>query len=106
VLGLTALLTADGVPVPEPALRFDVPVMIAVTLACLPIFFSGHRIARWEGGLFVAYYGIYVLFLVLQAEHHAALPVLSQAMMFFVIPLTVATLAVVAWRRLRGSRAL
>jgi cation:H+ antiporter len=103
VLGLTALLTPVGVPVPEPALHFDIPVMIAVTLACLPIFFAGHRIARWEGALFVAYYAIYVFFLVLQAEEHAALPVLSRAMMFFVIPLTVATLVVVAWRRLRHS---
>ena len=90
---------------PGPALRFDIPVMIAVTLACLPIFFAGHRIARWEGGLFVAYYAIYVLFLVLQAEEHAALPALNQAMLFFVIPLTMATFAVVAWRRVRRSRA-
>ena len=103
VLGLTALLTADGVPVPEPALRFDLPVMIAVSLGCLPIFFAGHRIARWEGGLFVVYYAIYVLFLVLQAEEHAALPALNRAMMFFALPLTVATLAVVAWRRLRRA---
>jgi cation:H+ antiporter len=105
VLGLTALLAPAGVPVPEPALRFDIPVMIAVTLACLPIFFSGHRLARWEGGLFVAYYATYVLFLVLQAEKHAALPTLNRAMMLFVIPLTVATLAVVAWRRVRRARA-
>jgi cation:H+ antiporter len=105
VLGLTALLTPTGVPVPEPALRFDIPVMLAVTLACLPIFFAGHRIARWEGGLFVAYYAVYVLFLVLQAEEHAALPALNQAMMFFVLPLTAATLVVVAWRRLRRSPA-
>jgi len=104
VLGLTALLAPGGVPVPEPALRFDIPVMIAVTLACLPIFFAGHRIARWEGGLFVSYYAIYVLFLVLQAEKHAVLPALNRAMMFFVIPLTVATFAVVAWRRVRHSR--
>jgi cation:H+ antiporter len=104
VLGLTALFAPDGVPVPEPALRFDIPVMIAVTLACLPIFFAGHRIARWEGALFVIYYAIYVLFLVLQAEQHEALPVLNQAMMFFVIPLTAATLVVVAWRRLRRAR--
>jgi cation:H+ antiporter len=103
VLGLTALLTPDGVPVPEPALRFDLPVMIAVAAACLPIFFSGHRIARWEGGLFLAYYVIYVLFLVLRGEEHDMLPAFSRAVLFFVIPLTVATLAVVAWRELRRA---
>jgi cation:H+ antiporter len=100
VLGLTAVLAPGGVPVPEPALRFDLPVMIAVAVACLPIFFAGHRIARWEGGIFVAYYAVYLLFLVLQAERHAALPALSQVMMVFVIPLTVATLAVVVAREI------
>jgi cation:H+ antiporter len=102
VLGLTAILAPGGVPVPEPALRFDLPVMIVVAAACLPIFFSGHRIARWEGALFLGYYAIYILFLVLQAERHAMLPAFSRAVLFFVIPLTVATLTVVAWRELRG----
>ena len=103
VLGLTALLAPAGVPVPEPALRFDLPVMIAVAAACLPIFFSGHRIARWEGGLFIAYYLIYVSFLALQAEEYALLPAFSRVVLFFVIPLTVATLVVIAWRELRRS---
>jgi cation:H+ antiporter len=101
VLGLTAFLSPGGVPVPEAARNFDVPVMIAVAAACLPIFFSGHRIARWEGGLFVAYYAAYVLFLVLQAEHHDALPAFSRVMLFFVIPPTVATLLVVVGREIR-----
>ena len=34
-------------------------VMIAVALACLPIFATGHRIARWEGALFLGYYAVY-----------------------------------------------
>ncbi len=101
VLGLTALFAPGGVPGPEPALRFDLPVMIVVAAACLPIFFSGHRIARWEGALFLAYYAIYVLFVALQAEQHDMLPAFSRAVLFFVIPLTVATLAVVARRELR-----
>jgi len=42
---------------------------------------------------------------VLRAEDHAALPALNRTMMFFVIPLTVATFAVVAWRRVRRARA-
>jgi cation:H+ antiporter len=105
VLGLTALLAPAGVPVPEPALWFDLPVMIAVAVACLPIFFVGHRIARWEGAVFLSYYALYILYLVLQAEHHAALPAFSQVMMVFVIPLTGATLGVIVWRELLRRRA-
>ncbi|MDX1584006.1 MAG: calcium/sodium antiporter, partial [Thermoanaerobaculia bacterium] len=39
VLGLTAVVVPLGIPVPSAALTFDFPVMIAVSIACLPIFF-------------------------------------------------------------------
>jgi len=51
VLGLAALLVPGGVEVAPAALRFDLPVMLAVAVACLPIFFTGHLIARWRGAL-------------------------------------------------------
>ena len=98
VLGLTALTAPGGAAVPGAALAFDLPVMIAVAVACLPIFATGHLVARWEGVLFVAYYGAYTLYLVLKAQDHAALPAFSRTMAAFVIPLTVVTLAVVAGR--------
>ena len=65
VLGLSAAVSAQGVAVPLSALRFDIPVMIAVAVVCLPIFFTGQQIARWEGGLFLGYYAAYTLYLVL-----------------------------------------
>jgi cation:H+ antiporter len=82
--------------------RFDLPVMVAVAAACLPIFFTGHRIARWEGALFFGYYVAYVAYLVLAAREHDALPAFSAVMLWFVIPLTGVTLAVVTWRSRRG----
>jgi cation:H+ antiporter len=33
---------------------FDIWVMLAVALACLPVFLTGREIARWEGGVFLA----------------------------------------------------
>ncbi len=63
-------------------------------MACLPIFFTGHRIARWEGALFFLYYLVYTGFVVMTAIHHDALPMLTQAMVFFALPLTLVTLAV------------
>ncbi len=53
VLGLAALVAPQGIPIPDNALAFDFPVMIAVSLACLPIFFTGYCIERWEGLLFL-----------------------------------------------------
>ncbi|OHC31832.1 MAG: sodium:calcium antiporter, partial [Pseudomonadales bacterium RIFCSPLOWO2_02_FULL_63_210] len=67
VLGLASLVSPLAISVSPNALAFDFPVMIAVAVACLPIFFSGYRINRWEGLLFLAYYLAYTLYLVLFA---------------------------------------
>ena len=94
VLGISALVISKGIIVPAAALRFDIPIMIAVFVACLPIFMTGHLISRWEGGLFVSYYVAYAAYLVLDATAHDALPMFSQIMLMFVIPLTAITLIV------------
>jgi len=98
VLGLSALVAPDGLPVSPSVLRFDLPVMMAVALACLPIFASGASIVRWEGALFLSYYAAYTTYLVLAAQEHDTLPVFSTVMEVFVLPLTAVTLAVVGWR--------
>jgi cation:H+ antiporter len=108
VLGASALVAPGGVAVSPAALRFDVPVMIAVAIACLPVFASGHLIARWEGLLFLFYYAAYTLYIVLQASRHDALPAFSAAMVTFVLPLTALTLLLVgrrAWRERRAPAA-
>ena len=101
VLGLTATVAPRGVDVPVQALQFDIPVMIAVAVACLPIFFTGHLIARWEGAVLLGYYILYTTYLVLTAVGHAKLPMFATAMTGFVIPLTVLTLLIVTVRALR-----
>lgn len=105
VLGLSGLVAPGGVPVAPQALAFDTPVMIAVAVACLPIFFTGHVIARWEGGLFLFFYAAYTAFLVMKSTGSAALPTLQNAMVWFVLPLTVVTLGVLTALALRRQRA-
>jgi cation:H+ antiporter len=99
VLGATAAISPTGVAVPPAALTFDLPVMIAVAIACLPVFFAGFRISRWEGGVFVAYYIAYVIFLFLDATDHAAAPIFSLVMLSFVVPLTALTFTIVFIRQ-------
>jgi cation:H+ antiporter len=101
VLGLSGLLAPAGLPAPPALLRFDLPVMVAVAVACLPIFASGSLIARWEGALFLFYYAAYTAYLVLAAQQHDALPAFSAVMETFVLPLTAVTLGVVGWRAWR-----
>lgn len=94
-LGLSGLVAGSaGLTVAPALLAFDIWVMLAVALACLPIFLSGREIARWEGVVFLGYYVAYVTYLILSAQHHAALETYSTVMMSFVIPLTVITLVV------------
>ena len=103
VLGLSGLVSAEGVAVAETALHFDIPVMIAVAVTCLPVFFTGHVIARWEGGLFLAYYCAYTGYLIAAASSPAVTRTLGAVMLGFVVPLTVVTLAIGVMRTVRGG---
>jgi cation:H+ antiporter len=69
VLGVAATLGDDGVGVSSAALRFDMPVMILVAVACLPIFYTARRIDRWEGWAFLAGYVAYTTTVILNAAH-------------------------------------
>jgi cation:H+ antiporter len=97
-VGVSGLVATGGLGVAPALLNFDLWVMIAVAFACLPVFLTGREIARWEGGVFLAYYVAYVAYLILAAQQHDALPTFSGAMLSFVLPLTVVTLAVSAMR--------
>ena len=94
-LGLGGLVSgASGIVIAPSILTFDLWVLAAVSLACLPIFLSGREIARWEGGVFLIYYIAYVSYMIMAAEVHDALPQFSNAMLSFVLPLTIITLVV------------
>ncbi len=105
VLGLSTLVADGGLPVAPAVLAFDLPVMLAVAVACLPIFFTGWSIARWEGFVFLGYYVAYTTYLVLDATGHDALPLYGRVMLWFVMPITALTLLVVVARALRDRRA-
>ncbi len=98
VLGLSSIVAPSGIAVSAAALRFDIPVMIAVAVACLPIFFSGYLISRFNGATFLFFYVAYVVYLVFTATNHEALGTLQSAMVWFILPLTAVTLIVITVR--------
>ncbi|MFN2176418.1 MAG: calcium/sodium antiporter [Anaerolineales bacterium] len=104
VLGIVSLITPEGVIVPPSILAFDLPIMITVAVACLPIFFLNYRIARWEGALFFGYYLAYTLYLILEATEHDALSTFSFVMAAFMLPLTFVTIAVLEFQYLRSQK--
>jgi cation:H+ antiporter len=103
VLGVAALLSG-GLNVERETLQLDLPVMLAVAVACLPVFFTGSRIGRWEGLLFLAYYIAYMTFVALESLAPAIAPAFRDVMLGLVVPLTAITLGVIAWRQWYATR--
>ena len=103
-LGISGMLSTSGLVVAESVIHFDAWVMLAVALACLPIFISGREIARWEGVVFLLYYAAYTAYLILASQAHDALQQFSAVMLYFVVPLTVITMAVSLFKHRRAGR--
>lgn len=112
VLGLPAILFGEGIPVADAMIAIDLPLMLAAALALLPIAFTGFKMARWEGSLFVLLYLAYTLYLVLASTEHDATRGFTTVMLWFVLPLIAATLIAVTsyevglirGRRLRDAK--
>lgn len=106
VLGLSSVISPSAIAVSESARSVDIPIMTAVAVACLPVFFNGYTLKRWEGILFVAYYGAYTAYLVLGATESDSQGAFGDVMLWFVVPLTAITLGVIAYREWRAARSL
>jgi len=91
-LGASGLAGGNGLTIAPAVMNFDIWVMLAVAIACLPVFVAGREIGRGKGLLFLAYYVAYVAYLVLDARGHDLLPKFSSIMIGFVLPLTIVTL--------------
>ena len=103
ILGVSAMFGTGGLHVAPSIENFDLPVMIAVAISCVPFLATGHLLARWEGAVFLAYYALYATYLVLEVQQHAALPLLGRVTAWFVLPITALTMIVVVLRALRRS---
>jgi cation:H+ antiporter len=87
ILGLAGAVAPTGLPAEPSLLAFDLPVMLAVAVACLPIAFTGFRINRAEGALFFGAYVAYIAFIALSTTQHELADDLAAAMRLFVIPI-------------------
>ena len=94
ILGISALASGGNLAVSPALARFDVLVMIAAAIACLPLLRTGGVLARWEGALLLGYYAAYLAYLTLAAQQHDALAGFRLVMITFVIPLTAVTIAI------------
>ncbi len=88
VLAVAGLVSPTGIVLSEGALAFDFPIMLAVSLVCLPIFITGAIISRTEGFFFLFYYMLYGLLLLLRATQSPMLPLANNVMLYGVLPAT------------------
>ncbi|GFM70021.1 conjugal transfer protein TraR [Pseudomonas cichorii] len=102
VLGVTALISPVPLSISPNALVFDLPIMLGVAVLCLPLFYAGYRITRFEGLLLLALYLTYGLHIVSFSTGMQLAERLEHLMIQFILPLlgiAVAFGIVKAWRR-------
>lgn len=104
VLGIAGLFSSVPITVQPALLRFDLLILIAASIACLPIFFTGHKISRWEGALFLTMFICYIGFLFLASVQHEAVGLFSGAMLLFVLPITAITISIISYREWKRRR--
>jgi len=90
-------VAGSGLSVPSGVLRFDFPVMIAVALACLPVFRTGSSISRREGIVFIAYYLLYAIYLGLNSSNHPFQREFGLVVVGLILPLTLVVAAAIGW---------
>ena len=89
VLGITSASFSGGIPIPESAVTGDIPIMLLVSIGCMPVFFTGHQIARWEGFLFLFYYFAYTADIALNALGSPKVEALRFGLTWIAAPVTV-----------------
>jgi cation:H+ antiporter len=100
VLGASAMLSPNSLPVSDTAMSFDLPIMVAVSLLCVPVFLTSSKISRLEGLLFLGLYGGYTFLLV--ASSSGAGPSRLNMLTGFLIAIG----AVLAWEYFSHRRSL
>lgn len=96
-----ALVGSGGLVVGVAALNVDMPVMMLAVVACLPIFFSGHRISRYEGALFLVYYSVYFMFLYSRGVSDSALNRYQTEMQVLALAVVSITFVVIVFRAMQ-----
>jgi cation:H+ antiporter len=105
VLGLSGLVAPGGLPVDPGLVNQDLPVMVLVAVACLPVFLIGHAIERWEGIVLLAFYGLYTAALICEAQGREQTLQLVTTAAWVLGPLAVVAYGATLVRQLRRQAA-
>ena len=102
ILCLCALVSGErGLGVDPVMLVRDFPIMVATTLACLPIFWTGGVITRLEGWILIALYVVYVIEQILSST---ASSVSDEFRLIALVAILPAVLIFLVWTVLRWKQ--
>lgn len=102
ILGTCAVASGGGGLLVDPLLiNRDLPIMVATTLACLPIFWSGGQISRQEGWVLLGLYGLYLAEQILHTTAASGLDQFRFVVLAAVVPLVFVFVVwnALAWRQ-------
>jgi cation:H+ antiporter len=102
VLGLSALVSPNGVPVPSQVMDFQLPALVVVSLLCFGVFYTQLAVRRWEGVAFVALYVAYMTYTVAEATNSGALSIV-QLVSAVLVTAVAAAVAFTTWRAHRSG---
>lgn len=93
VFNILCVLGVSGLVSPLPLLAgvqmatIDLPVMLGTACLCLPLFFAGGTLNRFEGALFLVLYVSYVWYLIAVQLQLENLPILQAGIVYGLVPL-------------------
>jgi len=97
VLGVSGLFIPGAIPVKEVLVNFDLLVLIAASILCIPIFYTGYKIVRWEGLMFLFFYFSYLFYLFLSSTDHDFLSIFTGIMVYLVFPVTILAILLITF---------
>ncbi len=86
VLGFSALASLGKLSVSPSMLAVDVPLVLAVSLLCVPFFRTGYQLTRVNGAVLLGSWVAYVTWLVLREQGSAAMPVVQGIVLRGLLP--------------------
>ena len=89
VLGLSALVSPEPLLAGTQVMQIDLPVMLAVSALCLPLFFAGASLSRFEGLIFLVIYSAYIWYTIAVAISAGYLEALQTGILYGLIPVVI-----------------
>ncbi|MEO1021897.1 MAG: calcium/sodium antiporter [Bacteroidota bacterium] len=92
-LGLTVVIAPGALSVAANAIELDMPFMILVAVVCLPLFWPGKKLGRFEAFGFLGFYAAYLTYLVFDALDSPFQHQMEELVIWIVAPITLTLIA-------------